>query len=353
MTMRYIYYGTGLESGGDGLYCQAFDASTGDLGTLKAVAKGPSASFQAINADRTILYTMCDTDETKGGVRSYGIDQESGELSLISEQVAGGGKPCYVGLDRSERLLLVASYSDAVITVFPVEEDGEIMPLSFTAQHQGGTGVAPSRQNVAHAHSIYADPSNRYVMVCDLGQDKVVVYSLDAENGTLQLEDGLSVKTAPGAGPRHLAFHPNGEWVYVMNELNGTVTHYLWDAGKGALIEQGTVDTLPFDFDGYNITAEIVISQDGRFAYGTNRGHDSIVVYAIDEDTGALRLVQRTSACGKHPRNFNIDPSGKFLIVVNRESNNAIFFRIDQATGQIEATGVEVDVPDSICVRFG
>ncbi len=352
MTMRHIYYGTGKSGTEDTLFCQAFDAETGDIGDLTAVASGPSTGFQTVNADCSILYSICQNADGKGGVRSYRVDGASGALNLIGEQFAVGGKPCHVSLDRSEKFLLVASYSDAFITVFPLGEDGEIKPYSFTQQHQGGSGVNAARQEDAHAHSIYADPSNRYVFVNDLGKDQVVVYRFDSDAGTLEELRELTVDTAPGAGPRHLAFHPNGRWAYVINELNGTVTHYDWDCEKGALSEQGTVDTLPAEFKGENLTAEIVVSQDGRFVYGSNRGHDSIVVYSIDQDDGSLSLVQRESVGGEHPRNFNIDPSGGFLVAANRDTDNAVFFRIYKDSGKIEATGVEVTVPKPICVRF-
>ncbi len=352
MTTSYIYYGTTETGENDGLFCQAFDAATGDLGELKGVAKGPSTGFQAISLDRTILYSMCQSDEGLGGVRSYYIDGTSGELSLISEEFSIGGKPCYIGLDRSEKFLLVASYNDAVVTVFPIAEGGQIQPYSFTAQHEGGTGIVADRQGEAHTHSIYADPTNRYVFVCDLGNDEVVVYRFDSEKGTLIPVDGASVAMAPGAGPRHLAFHPNGDWVYVINELDSTVTHFLWNADQGKLVQQGTVPTLPADFEGDNLTAEIIVSQDGRFVYGSNRGHDSIVVYLVNQETGALSFVQRTSVGGGHPRNFSIDPSGAFLVAANRDTDNVVFFRIDGESGQIEATGVEVAVKGSICVRF-
>lgn len=352
MTTLNVYYGTAHAGEDAGIYTQTLDSDSGDLGSLRKVAGGPAAGFQAISADGALLYSICLNEEGKGAVRAYSVDKASGALRLINEEVAAGGKPCYVGLDKKERTLLVVSYSDAVISLFPLADDGSIKPFSYSKQHTLGTGVVADRQGEAHTHSIYVDPTNRFVFVCDLGGDKVFVYGFDSEKSLL-MDNPLEVVCTQGAGPRHLAFHPNGRWLYVINELNSTMTHYDWNSEVGELTAKGTVSTLPSSFSFKdNLTAEVVVSEDGKFIYGSNRGHDSIAVFAIDGEAGTLSLVQIESVRGEHPRNFNLDPSGKFLFAANRDTDNVTVFSVDKVTGKIEYTGREVAAPNGICVTF-
>jgi 6-phosphogluconolactonase len=351
MSNLWIYYGTGTTGEGQGIYRQSFNAATLELGMVELAAEGPKTGFQHVSKDESKLYSAV-LEGDLGAVQAYSIDKDSGGLSLINQVASEGGGLCYVGMDREERFILSASYGDAVVSVFSVHEDGAIGKLVCTKQHHGKVGIRPDRQEGAHAHSIYADPSNRYLFVCDLGMDQIVLYKLDGETGALSSGPMAFARTAPGAGPRHLAFHPNGEWVYVINELDGSVTHFVWNAEEGVLLERGSVATLPHDFAGSNTTAEIIVSKDGRFVYGSNRGHDSLVVYAVDEKTGGLELVQREDCRGKHPRNFNIDPTGSVLVCANRDTGNVTFFRIDPESGCIEFSGIEVSVKAAICVRF-
>lgn len=350
MTTLNVYYGTAHAGDDAGIYSQTLDVESGEMGELGLVAEAAAAGFQAINKEGTLLYSICLNAEGMGAVRAYTIDRSTGALTLINEEAAAGGKPCYVSLDKSETSLLVVSYSDAVITVFPLADDGAIQPYAFSKQHEGGSGVLASRQGEAHTHSIYVDPTNQFVFVCDLGMDKILVYKFSQEDSSL-IGDPVEVATKPGAGPRHLAFHPNGHWVYVINELDSTVTHYEWDASKASLVAKGTLSTLPdeYSFED-NLTAEVVISKDGGFLYGSNRGHDSIAVFAIDESEGSLSLLQIESTRGGHPRNFNLDTTGNYLISANRDSDNVTLFSVDKVSGKIEYTGIEVSVPNAICV---
>lgn len=349
MSSYWIFYGTAVSGDGQGIRRQRFNAETFELGPIEVAADLPVMGFQAINSDQTRLYSSFGSD---GAVAAYAIDAGSGGLSLLDRGETGGGKLCYVGLDRSESVVLTASYGDAYVSLFRWDEKGKSLVRTQAFQQTGSSGAHSKRQEAAHAHSIYADPSNRYGLVCDLGADKIYVYRFDQDAGTLSPAAAPFARTAPGAGPRHLAFHPNGRWVYSINELNGTITHWNWDAEAGLLRSRGSVDTLPTGFAELNTTAEIIVSKDGRFAYGSNRGHDSIVVYAIDEESGSLTLIQREPCRGQHPRNFNIDPSGRALVVANRDTNNIAFFRIDETTGKIEYADVESSVESGICVRF-
>lgn len=351
MGKSWIFYGSAASGEGQGIYRQLADFDTLELSGLERAADGPRMGFQAVTRDGRNLYS-CVAQGDRGAVQAFALDPSTGALSLLNEEEAGGGSLCYVGLDESESCVMAASYGDAVVSLFKRQDDGSVGPLSFHAQHEGGSGANAARQDAAHAHSIYSDPTGRFVLVCDLGQDKIVVYRLDTEKGTLAPAEIPAVDTEPGAGPRHLAFHPNGRWAYVINELNGTVTHYLWSGERGTLEPQGSVGTLPDGYEGQNTTAEIKVSGDGRFVYGSNRGHDSIVVYSVSQDTGALSFGERLPSRGGHPRNFNIDPSGRVLAVANRDSDNVVFFHIEPSSGRLEFSGVETSVKQPICVRF-
>jgi len=351
MSRYWIIYGTNVTGEGQGLYRQAFDEETLELGPVERAAEGAKMGFLARAADGSRLYSAVSLEGGRGGARAYAVDAARGELTLISEQAAGGTGLCYVGLDHSGKCLLAASYGDAVVSVFPIGEDGTLEPLSFSTRHEG-RGVHPKRQEAAHAHSIYTDPTNRFALVCDLGLDQIHIYRLDAEAARLEPGPMPFVRAAPGAGPRHLAFHPNGRWVYAINELNGTVTQYEWRATEGFLVEKSEAPTLPDGFDGDNTTAEVLVSQDGRFLYGSNRGHDSIAAYAIDKDTGFLERIQIVSTEGAHPRNFALSPNGRVLVAANRDSDKAAFFRVDKESGMLEYANVASEVPQPICVRF-
>ncbi|MEM9157502.1 MAG: lactonase family protein [Verrucomicrobiota bacterium] len=350
MSKFWIYYGTGTTGEGQGIYRQAFDADSLELGEVQLAADGPKTGFQYVTGDESTLYSAV-SDGPLGAVRAYSIDKDNGSLSLLNQVSTKGGGLCYVGMDRSEKFILGASYGDAVVSVLSTEDDGSVGEPVFTTQHEGTSGVRPDRQEAAHAHSIYADPTNEYVFVCDLGKDQIVVYRLNKETGELGEGPMAFARTNPGAGPRHLAFHRNGKWVYSINELEGSVTHFVWDALQGTLLERASTDTLPEEFEGGNTTAEILVSSDGRFVYGSNRGHDSLVVYSVDQETGVLTLVQREDCRGQHPRNFNIDPTGKVLVCANRDTDNVSFFKIDEASGKIEYVK-EAGVKAAICVRF-
>jgi 6-phosphogluconolactonase len=254
-------------------------------------------------------------------------------------------------VDRTGKTVLVANYGGGSVAALPVDADGRLGKATSAIQHSGSS-VDAQRQATPHAHSINVDPSNRFAVAADLGLDKLLIYRLDAAKGTLAPNDPPSASVAPGSGPRHFAFHPNGQFAYVINEMRCTVTAFAFDSQRGALREIQTITTLPHEVkEGYS-TAEVQVHPSGKFLYGSNRGHHSIAIFAIDSATGKLNAVGHQSTGGKTPRNFAIDPTGQFLLAENQDSDNIVVFRIDTKTGELKATGHVVDVPSPVCVKF-
>ena len=285
------------------------------------------------------------------GVIAYEIDHATGQLTLLNKEPSGGADASYVCLDQTGRFLLVANYEGGNIAVLALKPGGSLGERTAFVQHTGSS-VDPKRQTHAYAHSIIVDPTNRFALVADLGLDRLFVYRFDEKDGSLQPNDPPFATVKPGSGPRHVKFHPNGRWVYLINEMGCTVTAFHWDTAHGALTEFQTVSTLPADFKGTSTCAEIVVHPDGRFLYGSNRGHDSLAVFTIDPDTGRLAPLEHVSTQGKSPRNFAFDPTGKWIICTNHGSDNAVVFRVDEATGRLTPAGPPVSVPSPFCERF-
>ena len=245
----------------------------------------------------------------------------------------------------------MANYSSGSVAVLPVMKDGRLVEASDAVQHEGAS-VNASRQKAPHAHSITLDPANRYAFAADLGTDKVMIYRLDAARGKLIPNKPPWACTKPGAGPRHFAFHPSGKYAYVINELDSTMMAFTYDGSRGSLTEIQIAPTLPEGWEGTNYCADVHVHPGGRFLYGSNRGHDSIVIYAIDPSTGRLALRGHGPTLGKAPRNFAIDPTGTFLLAANQDSDNIVVFRIDPATGLLSPTGHELKLPKPVCIKF-
>jgi 6-phosphogluconolactonase len=257
-------------------------------------------------------------------------------------------------VDGSGRCVLVANYTSGSVAVLPVGADGRVSPATYVDQHSGSS-VNPRRQEGPHAHAIPLDPTGRFALCPDLGMDQLFVYRLDAAAGRLEPNDPPGARLAPGAGPRHLDFHPSKPWVYVINELGSTITAFEWDGERGALRELQTVSTLPETYMGSSSSttcADIHVAPSGRFVYGSNRGHDSIAAFAIDEATGTLTPLGHTSTGGRTPRNFAIDPSGTFLFAANQDTDTIVTFRLDAATGQPTPTGQVASVPSPVCLKI-
>ena len=350
-----VYFGTHSTGPGLGFSIAHFDTATGVLTTSKFDVEAAAPAFFVIHPDGRHLYT-CNSIDTLHGqpgatVSAYAIEPKTGHLTLLNQQPAGGSDPSYVCLDYTGRHVFVANYQGGNISVLALKPDGSLGERTAFAQHTGSS-VDPRRQTHAYAHSIIIDPTNRFALVADLGLDKLFVYRFDETNGSLQPNDPPFATVRPGSGPRHVKFHPNGRWVYLINEMGCTVTAFNWDSAHGALKEFQTVSTLPADFKGTNTCAEIVVHPNGRFLYGSNRGHDSLAVFAIDAETGRLAFIEHASTQGKSPRNFAFDPTGQWIIITNHGSDNAVVFRVDETTGRLTQASQPVSVPFPFCERF-
>jgi len=343
----WVYVGT---LGGEGIYVMKMDAVTGQLSAPKIAGKVRRPSFLAIHSSGDFMYSTCEL-AGHGGVAGFKIDRSTGQLALTNARSAEGKGAAYVGIDHAGKNVLFANYGSGSIGVMRIGDDGKLGEESAFIQHEGKS-VNPKRQEGPHAHSIYADPADRFVLTCDLGLDKVFGYRFEGASGKLAANDPPFAKIAPGSGPRHLAFSKDGKFVYVINEMGNTVVVFSYDALHGALTEVQTISTLPADFKGESYCSEVLVHPSGKFLYGANRGHDSIAVFAMDQASGKLESRGQVNCGGKWPRNFGIDPSGKWLLVANEHSNDVAVFAIDQETGGLKFTGVKETVPTPSCVRF-
>ncbi|MBC8207097.1 MAG: lactonase family protein [Kiritimatiellales bacterium] len=345
-----VYFGTTAGGGERGIYMALFDTQTGQLGEAAHVSNSVRPGFIVIHPDGKHLYATEATGSApageSGAVSAYRIEAD-GMLTDLNTQPSGGEGPCYISIDPTGKQLLVANYGSGSCAVLPILPDGTLGDPTAIRRHSG-SGPNPERQEAAHTHSFNCDPSGQFALAADLGIDTILIYHLS--NGTLAPNIPSVIQTAPGAGPRHLTFSPNGKFVYTSMELNGTVSAYAYKAG--ALTEIQTLPTLPTNFDGYNTVSEVRLTPDGRFLYVGNRGHESLAVFGVDLETGKLTALGHEPTRGNHPRHFNIDPTGQFLIAANLYSNNAVVFRINQETGQLEFTGSEITVPAATCVQF-
>lgn len=348
-----VYIGTYTKAGTPGIHCFAMDTKTGKLAALGSTDAGANPTFLAVHPNGKFLYAANETGnaaQNQGGeVSAYAIDRRSGKLTPLNRASSVGAGPCHLVVDAAGKHVLLANYGGGSVAAVAIKEDGSLGQGTAFVQHEGSS-VTP-RQKGPHAHSINLDKANRYAIAADLGLDKLLVYRFDGSSGKLSPNDPPAASVAPGAGPRHFAFHPSGQVAYVINELNSTVTVFEYDAETGRLTELQTLGTLPEDFSGNSTTAEVVVHPSGKFVYGSNRGHDSIALFRVRDD-GRLESLGHESTGGKTPRNFAIDPSGQFLVAANQGTNNVLVFRIDQSTGKLQRTDVEVEVPSPVCVRF-
>jgi 6-phosphogluconolactonase len=350
-----VYFGTYTRGESKGIYSAQLNPDTGALTALELAAPAVNPSFLALHPGGRFLYAANEVPEfngeKSGSVSAFAIDPATRKLSPLNQQSSRGAGPCHLVVDKDGRHVLVANYSGGTVAVLPIGKDGRLAPASAFIQHTGSS-VNPRRQKEPHAHSINLDPANRFAFAADLGVDKVFSYRFDSRRGALAPNDPPHVALAPGSGPRHFAFRPDGRFAYVINELLSTITAFSYDARRGTLMEIQTVPTLPAGFTGNSTTAEVVVHPGGKFVYGSNRGHDSITVFAADRRTGKLTFVEHEPTQGKTPRNFAIAPGGRFLLAANQASDSVAVFGIDQATGALTPTGHSLNVPMPVCVRF-
>jgi 6-phosphogluconolactonase len=347
-----VYFGTYTQGGSSskGICRSALDLETGKLSEPVLAAEATNPSFLEIHPNGKFLYAVSEAGKA-GSVSAYAIASDTGNLKLLNKQPSGGSGPCYVSIDHTGRNALVSNYGSGSASVIPIKADGSLGEPTGFVQHEG-SGANPKRQSGPHAHSINVSPDNRFAFVADLGIDKIMIYRLDSEKGTIVANDPPFAKVKPGAGPRHFALHPSGKFAYVINEMGGMVTAFAYEPASGALTEIQTITTLPEGFQGANSCAEVRVHPSGMFLYGSNRGHDSIVVYRIDPAKGTLTFVEHETAGIKTPRNFNIDPTGKFCLVANQDGDSVIVFRINVTTGALEPTEHKVSVGKPVCIRF-
>jgi len=351
-----VYFGcyTNAKSGSKGIYQSDFNSTTGDLSDPQLSVETASPSFLAIHPTKKYLYAvgeMGSADQKGGAVSAFTISPKDGKLTLINQSSTVGAGPCHVSVDKTGKMAMIANYGGGSVAGYSILDNGGLSEAKTFVQHEG-TGPDPKRQAGPHAHSMNVSPDNRYGFACDLGLDKVFIYKLDPAAGQFKAEGYGTVP--PGSGPRHFAFHPNGKFAFVNNEMLMTVTTFAYDADKGSLTEVETVSTLPAadrSLKGLS-TAETVAHPNGKFVYVSNRTHDTIAVFTCDPSTGKLTLIQNAYAEGQIPRNFCLDPSGQWMIVAHQNSNTAALLKVDQTTGKLSFTGKKVNVGGCVCVRF-
>lgn len=336
-----------------GMYVYRMNLSSGEL-TFQSEAKGVlNPSYLALHPQKSFLYAVNEVqsfgNQEGGGVTSLSVNTVSGELNLLNAYSSQGKDPCYISVEQTGRFALVANYSSGSVAMFPIQPVGHLGSATDVVQH-AGSSIHPERQTGPHAHCILPDPSNRFAIAIDLGLDKLLVYEMDLERGNLHKR--AEVDVAAGAGPRHLTFHPSGEYAYLVNELNSTLIGYRYHSEAGSFAELQSVSALPDNFTGENLCADIHVSPDGRHLYASNRGHDSIVCYFIDADTGRLTYRNHTATGGREPRNFVIDPTGTFLLAANQKSHTVVTFKIDRDSGKLSKTGYEVEISMPVCLKF-
>jgi len=354
---QYIaYVGTyTTKTNSKGIYAYRFDAEKGQLTAIGVAAESVDPSFLAVHPNGKFLYAVNEVGNFNGGsngaVSAFAIDAKTGALKLLNQVSTRGAGPCHISLDKTGAYVLVANYDGGSIASFAVHEDGSLGTTTGFVQHSG-SGPNKERQEGPHAHWIGTSPDNRFALAVDLGLDQVIVYGFDAYKGLFTPMLSGFAKVKPGAGPRHLAFHPNGKFAFVLSEMESSVTVFSYQTKSGAFSSLQTISTLPADYSGPKEAAEIAVHPSGKFLYTSNRGHDSIAIFAIDPSKGRLKSLGQVLTGGKTPRHFAIDPTGMYLLAENQESNNVVVFQIDTATGSLTPTGQTIDVPSPVCITF-
>lgn len=348
-----VYVGTYTGGDSKGIYAFEMDRESGKTTHPRLIAETENPSFLALHPSQKFLYAVNETGEFKGspggGISAFLIRED--QLHPLNWKPTRGGAPCHLHFDREGRSVLVANYSGGSVISYHVDADGRLGALGSFIQHTGSS-VNPARQSAPHAHGIYLTKDNRHALVPDLGLDQVLVYDFDTATARLTPAEVPFATVAPGSGPRHLAFHPSGKHVYVLNEILATITTFAFDSETGTLQNLATVTTLPDGLQKGFSTAEIFVHPNGRFVFSSNRGHDSIAIFAVDPTSGNLRPIGHQSTGGKTPRNFNLDPAGEWLLAANQNSGNISMFRVDATTGGLTPADNQIAVPRPVCIVF-
>lgn len=342
-----LFVGTYTTKTSEGIYVYEFNTKTGTLTPVSIGTGVKNPSFLAFSPNKRFVYSVAELNG--GAVSAFTFDKQSGALTIVNTESAGGAGPCHISVDKTGKWAIVGNYGGGSLSVLPIQADGSLGKPTQTIQHEGQS-INPERQEKPHVHSINIAPNNRDVFVPDLGTDKIMTYILNVETGQLAPGNPAFTATKPGAGPRHFTFHPNGKFAYVIQELDATVTGFNYSEGK--LEPFQTITTLPEDYTGRKWCADIHISPDGKFLYGSNRTHESLVIYSIDQKTGQLTYVGHQNVLGKTPRNFMIDPTGKWILVANQDSDNIVVFSRNTKTGKLTPTEKDVKVSMPVCLKI-
>lgn len=336
------------------IHAYEFNPETGELKLVERTTDVEHPFFLAVSPDNKYLYSIHAPGKFGGKdneyVSAFELQGRTGKLKLLNRQSSLGTASCYLDIDQSGKAVVVANYTTGSIASLPVKKDGSLEEAATFVQHTGSS-VNPQRQKEPHAHCSVISPDQKFVFAADLGLDKIMAYQLNSKTAKLTPSPQPFVRTIPGAGPRHLTFHPNGKQLYVINELKNSITEFDYDPKTGTLIEQETISTLPEDFEGTSYCADLKITPDGRFLYGTNRGHDSIAAYRIDDD-GKLSLLEIEPSLGKGPQNLAITADGKYLLCANMPGNNVIVFQIDDQSGKLTPVGDPISIPSPSCIMI-
>lgn len=345
-----VLIGTYTNTGSEGIYLYHLDDASGALVPAGTCGGISNPSYLAVHPSGRFVYVV-----SEGGADSrvvaLRLDADAPALELINSQPAHGTSPCHVTVDVSGRCVMTANYGDGSAVAYPVGDDGSLGEAGTVVRHEGSSAHA-TRQRGPHAHSVTTDPANRHAYVADLGIDRVMIYDLYPAAAKLTPASTPWVQVPPGEGPRHFAFHPGGAHAYLLTELGNTVIVFAYDPATGGLQSLQSLPSLPPDFTGTSYAADIQVDPRGEFVYASNRGHDSLAVYAVDRGTGLLTLRSFVSSGGRNPRGFGIAAGGELLLVANQDSDNILAFRLNRAEGTLEPTGSVTEVPRPVCVRI-
>lgn len=347
----YLLVGTYTSEESKGIYVYEFDAETGEATYVSKAVGVENPSYLAISPDENYVYAVNETGGEEGGyVSSFSFDKQEGELTFLNKKSSKGDHPCYVSVDATGQAVFAGNYSGGSLSMLPIESDGALAEPETTIPHTGSS-VNEARQENPHVHCTYVAPDNKRLFVADLGTDTVTGYAFDDGEVKLDSKASSTFETTPGAGPRHLTFHLNGDFAYLINELNGTINAFTYEEGRLNGIQE--ISTLPEDYEGAVSGADIHVSPDGKFLYASNREDlNNIVIYSIDQETGQLQKIGQSSSGGVHPRNFMIDPTGRYLLVANRNSDNIVVFERNKETGLLSETGTELEISMPVCLKM-
>jgi len=349
-----VYAGTYTAKDSKGIYAFDFNRKTGETSPARLVAETENPSFLALHPNGNFLYAVNETSvfngEKGGGISAFKIGKDS-NLTALNQKPSNSDSPCHICIDRNGRSVLAANYGGGSVISYRLESDGRLGELGTFIQHEGSS-VNPQRQTGPHAHGVYLEQNNKFLLAPDLGLDKVLISEFNSATAKLTPANQPFASVNPGSGPRHLAIHPDGKLVFVLNEISSTITSFAFDSQLGTMKELTSVSTLPDSFKGNSSTAEIFIHPNGRFVYASNRGHDSIAVFGVDEKYGILTAIEHAATGGKTPRSFTIDSEGKWLLAANQDSGTVSVFKIDSKSGKLQKIGKQIEVPSPVCLVF-